>query len=223
MHEPAYQPRQEEIFSMADFIKRAPYGNFGRFVFYQAMFYIGFSITGPFFGWYWIDASGLGLNIRDFAILNLFQMITLFGAQPIIGRIADRIGNRKVMAWGALGLALNPALWLMSQNFWYCCALQVFSGIVWAAFSLASLNYIYDCVTPPKRARCMAFYTFFVLGIGSTIGCFAGAAIGEWLAYPVRLFGFSIDKFEMLLVASFIGRLWPNLVLLPTFKEMRVA
>lgn len=222
MHEPSYHPKKEEIFTMAEFIKRAPKGNFGRFVFYQTMFYMGSSIAGAYFGWYWLDASGLNLNMRDYAILTLFQMITLFGAQPIIGRIADRIGNKKVMAWGGLGIALIPALWLVSRDFAYCCAVQIYDGVVWAAFSLASWNYIFDCVTPPKRARCMAFYTFFVLGIGSTIGCFVGASIAELVAYPVGLFGFSIGKFELLLIVSFFGRLWPSLALLPTFKEMRI-
>ncbi len=221
MHDPEYHPKKDEIFSMVDFIKRMPEGNFGHFVLYQTLLTMGCSIAGAFFAWYWLDPSGLGLTMSDYAIITLCQLLTLFCTQPIIGRISDRIGNKKVIAFGGLGIALIPPLWLVSKNFYWVCAVQVYDGIVWAAFSLATWNYIFDCVSPPKRARCLAFHTFFCVGIGSTIGCFLGAALAEWPTFPVTVFGWSLGKFELLLLVSGAARLLPSL-LLGTFKEMRL-
>jgi MFS family permease len=223
IHEADYRPKEEEIFSLREFIRRIPAGNFGRFCVYQLLLYAGTGIAAAFFTWYWLspEPGGLGLNVQDYALLTIFQMVTLFGAQPIVGRLADRFGNKKMIAVGGIGIGLIPALWLVSRDFTYICFVQVYDGLVWAAFSLASFNYIFDCVTPAKRARCTAFLTLFV-GAGNAVGCFFGAWLAEMIEYPVAILGVTVaHPFTMMLIVSTAGRLLPNL-LLGSFKEMRL-
>ena len=66
-----------------------------------------------------------------------------------------------------------PLIWLGSTNSVFLCFAQVFSGIAWGGFNLASVNFIYDSSESKSRSKYIAFYnalTGVALCLGALIG-----------------------------------------------------
>ena len=63
---------------------------------------------------------------------------------PLWGKIADRFGNVKVMRLTGLLIPIVPVLFMFSPNQYYLMVIQIYSGFVWAGFSLSSSNFVFD-------------------------------------------------------------------------------
>lgn len=220
MREPHYARQPSDRFSMLDFIRRAPRANFGRFVIYCMLLHFGGGVVGPFFGWYILHE--LGFSTANFATIGTVHMIVYFGCQPSWGRLADRIGNKRVLTIGGLGIIGIPIILMVSDNIWYLHLVQVYDGLVWSGFNIAATNYLFDIVTPAKRARCTAYNTVFIT-TGAALGTLVGALIIELSPLPWTLFGVTIrHPFTLVLIVSAVLRLVPNLLLLRSFEEWRL-
>jgi MFS family permease len=116
-----------------------------------------------------------------------------------------------------------PILWLFSPHILYLIFIQIFAGFVWSGFSLASANFIFDAVTPPKRARCVAYHGL-VNGIFVFIGSLAGGyaaghlpqsiSIGHWNWEPSFML-------QMVFMISGLMRLAAAGIFLQKFEEVR--
>lgn len=220
MTEPPYTPQPEDRFSLLDFIRRAPRAHFGRFVFYCTLIHVGGGVVGPFFNWHLL--TNLGLDTGRFAVLGTLQMLVYFGTQSAWGRLADRIGNKRVLTLGGLGVVGIPLLLLLSDNYGYLLVVQVYDGLVWSAFNMAGTNYIFDIVTPGKRARCTAYNSLFV-NAGMSVGMLIGATLIHVFPGPCTLAGATIPHaFKLICLVSLALRIIPNVFLLRTFEEWRL-
>jgi MFS family permease len=211
MYEPVYLPAPAERFTFGEFLRRMPHGPFGRFTLYAAWLHLGVGVAGPFFTIYFLRV--LGLRPHEFASLVAAHLLAYYGAHPLVGRLADRIGNKRVLAAGGIGIGLIPLWFLLSRDYGVLLAIQIYDGFVWAAFNLGSSNYLFDVVSPPKRARCTAYFTLMI-----SAGGLAGAFLGAGVAHAVR----AQIPFETLLWISAGLRLLPSLLLLRTFGEARI-
>ena len=155
MCEPQYRRRSSDDFSLWQFIRRAPQANFGRFVFYCALLRMGGWVVGPFFNWYLLDQ--LGYSTLSFAMIGTVHLIAYHSVQPFAGRLADRVGSKRVLALGGIGVVGIPILLLFSDNLYYLMAVMLYDGACWGSFDMAAANYLFDIVTPGKRARCTAY------------------------------------------------------------------
>jgi MFS family permease len=220
VHEPTYCHQPSDRFTLLQFIRRAPKAHFGRFVFYCMLMNVGFGFVGPFLGWYLLDQ--LKFSPVAFAAVMSASLTAGVASQPLWGRLVDRLGSKHVLAIGGIGVVLIPVFLLLCRSFWHFMLAMVYDGVMAAAFSIAVGNYFYDVVTPPKRARCVAYNTLFV-ALGGAVGAFAGAALGELSPMPLNAAGLVIAQpFTLLLIASAALRLLANLLLLGTFEEFRL-
>lgn len=220
MIDPPYEPEAPGRFTVFPLFRGVLSGDFGWFTVYATCVYFGVGVAGAYFGWYVLRV--LDYSTFEFAVLFTAPLITLYATQPLWGRMADRIGNHRVIAIGGFGIAAIPALWLVSTDFAYLVAVQIYDGVVWAAFEISTWNYLFDAVPPAGRARWLAYKTLFV-SVGGALGVLAGAAVGTCFAYPLSTpLGEIEHPFAAMLVLSAVLRLLPNLVLLRSFREMRV-
>lgn len=221
MAEPPYHRQSSDRFSLLDFIRRAPKANYGRFVIYCAMLHFGCGFVGPYFTWYVLDQ--LGLPTFAFACIGTVHMMVYFPAGLLWGRLADRVGNKRIMTICGFAITAIPFLLMFCRDAYTLAAVQVYDGIVWAGFNIAAANYFFDIVTPGKRARCTAYNSLFVT-TGMSLGFIGGAIVITLAPTLSETFGvFAGFPFGFILVISAVLRLVPNVLLLHTFREWRLV
>ncbi len=237
VYEPPYNPRPADRFSLLDFIRRAPRAHFGRFVFYCMIINAGYGFNGPFLAWYLLGsetilgpgggsaASGAWHHFSTAAYGTIITASLLANllVQPLWGRLLDRLGSKRILEIGGVGIIFIPVLFLFCRSYPHFLLVEVYDGIVSAAFNIAVANYLYDVVTPPKRARCVAYYALFI-AMGTLVGNFAGAFAGLLIPVPVHVFGWTIaEPFFLMLIGSAILRVIANVLLLGSFQEFRLS
>ena len=78
-------------------------------------------------------------------------------------------------------------------------------------------------MTPAKRARCTAYNSLFVTS-GAVLGIFGGGLIMQFVQAPVTVGSWTINHpFTLVLLVSAALRVVPNLLLLHSFREWRLA
>lgn len=220
MYEPPYRSHISDRFTLLDFVRRAPQAHFGRFVFYCMLLNVGVGFLGPYFFWYILGE--LHFSPFAFAAIGAVQWLAYYGFIVMWGWLADRVGSKRVLAIGGIGMAGVPLLLLLGDSFWWFVIVQVYDGLVASAYGLAAMNYLLDVVTPPKRARCAAYHALFVAA-GTAIGTLTAALVVMWVPMPLHLGGLAIaHPFQILLIGSAALRLLPSLLLLGSFQEFRL-
>jgi len=221
MHDVPYTPHPRDRFTLLDFVRRAPRAHFGRFVLYLTLVHVGYGFMGPFYGWYLLDQCQFTTGVYA-NVLVVGMAIGVF-THALWGRLADRVGNKRVITICGIGAIFFPVLLLFCRTPWHFAAVQFYDGVMTAGYAIATGNYIFDVVSPPKRARCVAYYTLFIT-VGITLGAFPGALVAKYVPMPLALGPLSITHaFQLLLVGSVILRLLANVLLLGSFQEFRLS
>jgi MFS family permease len=180
-------------------------------------------VAGPFFVVYLL--RDLHLTYLQYGLWLaapiLAQLITL----QEWGRIADKFGNKKVLAVTGLAIPIIPMLYLCSTNWMVVVAINFLSGMLWPGFLLSLQNYVFDVVQVQDRAQGVAVYnTVNAFGTG------AGAMLGSWLAVlapsHVFLLGVAlplVSNLPIVFFASGVLRMVVSVTLLNTFREARTV
>ncbi|MFH0879441.1 MAG: MFS transporter, partial [Lentisphaerota bacterium] len=223
-YDPHYHPSHDSYFTFWDFIRRMPQSNFARFALFNALMSGAINVAGPFFNVYML--RDLHWTYAQFTINAAIFQATQFLFIRWWGRIGDRHGNRVILEATSYIMPLLPILWTFSTRYLYLLCVQMVSGMVWAGFSIATLNFTFDAVTPHKRARVSA-YVSILNGVFTLIG---GTLLGAYLAnhlpstFQVGPYKASfISPLPAVFLVSSMLRLLVVLVMLPHFKEVRAA
>lgn len=211
----------DQVFSFRQFIKRSPHSNFAKFVFFVSAINLGVAFSGPYFALYML--RDLRFSYLEFTAVTGTAVMTQFLTFRYWGELADRFGTKKILNLCGLGVSLVPVLWLFSSHIAYLMVIQVYGGAVWAGFSLAAGNFIFDAVTPPKRARCVAYY-----GLVNGVFVFAGSLAGGFVAdhlptvYPLGPWTWApAFTLPVIFLLSGVLRLIAAALFLPRFREVR--
>ena len=219
--DPGFRISPDQVFTFRQFLRRSPYSNFAKFVFFIGAINLGVAFSAPYFALYML--RDLHFSYVEFTVVIAVSTITQFFTFRYWGRLSDRFGNKKVLNLCGWGVALIPLLWLFSPHILYLILIQIFGGIVWSGFNLASANFIFDAVSPPKRARCVA-YQGLVNGIFVFIGSLGGGYAAGHLPQSISLGLWTWKPSFMLLevfLVSGLMRLAATAVFLRKFKEVR--
>jgi MFS family permease len=109
----------------------------GRVLAYLLGMQAAVNVAAPFFTPYMLGP--LALSYVEFMSLTAAAFLARVLVLPFLGRIAQRRGTRAILWWGAMGIVPLPVLWLVSHDFAYLLALQIFAGSAWDALELATL------------------------------------------------------------------------------------
>lgn len=220
-YEPKFVPDNAAYFTLLDFVKNMLSNNFGRYVFFIAVFNFAVSIASPFFSVFML--KDLKFNYLTYTIFSLMTPLVMIIFYPFWGKFEDKYGNLKVMKITGFFIPLVPLFWFVLPYYFRDNNLALFSviffvelmsGIAWSGFNLSMMNFIYDAVTRQRLAICVAY--FHIL---NAIGVFAGAMLGGFLAKMPTVFGF--NAFYFIFVLSAIARMAVYLALIPRVNEVR--
>jgi MFS family permease len=223
MVEPPYVANAEDRFSLWQFLRDGRRTNFGRFVGYIAFTHFAVQVSAPFIAPYLL--RDLHFTYLEFMFATAATVVAQFLTLPAWGRFCDRFGNKQVLRLTGFLLPIIPLFWLFTTNFYAIVAIQMFAGLSWAGFSLAMGNFLFDTVSPPKRAQCVAVYNS-----ANAVGIFLGASLGglliPWLPAAFALGGFHlslVSNIQVLFLLSAVLRLLVSLKFLPLIREVRTV
>lgn len=212
MYEPKYHINKDAYFSFWDFVRGVKESNFAKFVLFVSLFSFCVNVSSPFVSVFML--KDLKFDYITYTIL--VTTVTIFTILTIQrwGKLADRVGNWKILKRCALIISFLPLLWLINHNPIFLFLVQAFGGAVWAGFNLCAINFVYDVASEQKRVRCMAY--FYVC---NGVGVFLGALLGGFLAkHMPLLLGF---KLLSLFVLSAILRLLVVVIFKNKINEVR--
>lgn len=219
--DPAFELAPDQVFTFRQFLRRSPHSNFAKFVFFVSAINLGVAFSAPYFALYML--RDLRFSYLEFTAVTGTAVITQFLTFRQWGGLVDRFGTKKILNLCGLGVSLVPVLWLFSSQLGYLMLIQVYGGFVWAGFNLAAGNFIFDAVSPPKRARCVAYYGL-VNGLFVFVGSTAGGIVADHLPTVYRLGPWTWTPAFTLPVIFLISgcmRLLAAALFLRKFKEVR--
>jgi MFS family permease len=162
------------------------------------------NISGPFFNVYMVQnlhfsASMVGLTSVATALSGL---LVLNG----VGGLSDRLGPRKLQIYSMILIPLLPIMWIFVRQPWHVVLVNIFGGIIWAAFNLTSFNLMLNSIPKDKVPSYSALYQIMV-----TLSLAFGAVLGSAL---ITLYGFFV-----LLIASAVGRVVATILFVKMVQE----
>ncbi len=212
IYEPPLRIKEEHYFSFWDFLKRAPEGNFGRYVAFVAAIHLAALMSGPFFAVFMLRE--LKFSYLTYSMLVTVAQTVAILSGPLWGRYADKVGNLRVLRICSCILPFLPVLWVFCQDVRYLFFVQVLSGIGWGGFNLCSTNFVYESAIPEKRTRCVSYYSAM-----NGMAAFVGILLGGFLANHLpHLMGYRLLSLFLL---SGIFRAMAGIFLLTRVKEVR--
>ncbi|TKS60286.1 MAG: MFS transporter [Nitrospira sp.] len=215
-HEPGDNPTGFRVFLRTGVSK-----NFRQFLLFSSLMHLAVLIAGPFFVIYMLQ--DLHLAYWEYGTWLAAGIIGHFVTLPAWGQFGDRFGNKALLTFSGLIVAVLPMLYILSTAWPFLVAVNFFGGVVWAGLGLGLNNYVFDAVQPTDRAKAVA--------VSSTVnatGWAMGTLIGSWLIGTVpdslQLGAVNLEPASNLPFIFFLSgvlRLIVSAVLLRTFHEPR--
>ena len=174
MEEPAWNLKREDSFTFYQFIARARESNFVKFVLFVSFLSFSVNLAAPYFAV--LMLRELHFDYLTYTTVSLTATLAINFLCARWGRHADAVGNRKILRLTSRIISILPMLWLIDQSTWFLIFAQIVSGFAWAGFNLCASNYIFDAISPSKRARCIAYFNVL-----NGLALCAGSFLGGWL------------------------------------------
>ncbi|TWT45533.1 Major Facilitator Superfamily protein [Phycisphaerae bacterium RAS1] len=136
--------------------------------------------SGPFFTPYMLKQ--LELPYWQYAVL----MASLYLAKVLVltplGRMAQRFGTITLLRIAGFGMIPAGALWTLSDSVEYLVVLQLFSGVTWAAYELATFLLFFESIRDEERTSVLTSYNLLhalAIAGGSLLGGLMLATLGK--------------------------------------------
>ncbi|MBW4563179.1 MAG: MFS transporter [Mojavia pulchra JT2-VF2] len=156
--------------------------NFLMFLAYFGLWMLAVNLSAPFFNFYMLDTLDL-----DVSCVTLYGSLQA-GANLLLiilwGKLADKIGNRLILIFIGILVALTPLLWLgISANhldIWlWLPLLHIFTGGTWAAIDLC-INNMQLGIAPVKNQSIYFAIISAVAGASGALGTTIGGFIAQF-------------------------------------------
>ncbi|MEM5814242.1 MAG: MFS transporter [Candidatus Aenigmatarchaeota archaeon] len=190
--------------------------DFKNYTVMAAIFNFAVYLAAPFFAVYMLREMNIGYEW--FSVVVATEVMTMILAQRYWGRLADRFGDRPVMAVCGALVSLYPAMWLFISQPWHILFAAVLSGIAWAGFDITSFNYLLD-VTPEERRHFYICDFKMFTNLGIVAGPIAGGFLAAAFAGTAFLW---MGGIQLVFLLSFLLRGASIAFFLPRLKEVRV-
>lgn len=132
------------------------------------------NVAIPFFSPYMLRELHMGY--WTFSALMAAAMLTKVIVFPLWAKWGHKSGMQHVLAIGYLGVVLTAAAWAFSSNLVLLFCAQFFSGAVWAAVELATLQLLLHYSRDSYRLGLMS-----LVNAGGGLGQLAGSLVGSEL------------------------------------------
>jgi MFS family permease len=163
---------------------------------YLAMVQGMVQVSGPFFTPYILKQ--LQMSYIGFAVLVATAFLAKIVALATWGRFAKRQGAQWLLLLGGAMIIPLSSMWIVSSNFVWLMAVQLASGVAWAAYELGFFLLLFESVPIARRVKLLTIYN-----VANTSAWCAGALVGGSV---LSLIGPSILGYCTLFAISSCGR-----------------
>ncbi len=173
-------------------MKRMTGGSDGQLIAYMLAVQVAIQISGPYFTPYMLGQ--LHFSYQQYLLLLAVSFVAKFLAFPMWGRVAQRLGARRLLWIGGLGILPMSALWMITPSIPFLVGVQLLSGVVWAAYDLGVFLLIFENIGARERTSVLASYNFanaVAMVGGSVVGGVILRAMAESTDAYMTLFGLS--------------------------------
>jgi hypothetical protein len=164
---------KKETFSFLSFLKDTKHSHLGTFVIFMSLFTFAVNLSSPLFAAYMIN--NLKFSYMTYTAMVSCEYIARIISLSFWGKQIDKSGSLRLMMKVAYLIPFVPILWMFSNNVFYLGAVQMFSGMVWAAFDLCAQTFMFKATPPEQRLRYISYQrslTTFSVAIGALSGAF---------------------------------------------------
>ena len=173
--EPGITPSLIEEFSLIQFLLRARQANFARFAIFSGCFHFAIGLGSPFIALYLLRDIGFGYF--EYMILTASTLVVQYFTLRFWAQASADFGNRFVIRISSFVTGIWPLIFLAGQSFIWMLFCHLLAGIFWAAYTLGCLNFLFEAVSPERKARCSAYLNFL-----NSTGLLLGALLGSLLS-----------------------------------------
>ncbi len=214
-------PKMGGKVKLREFLARVQTDDFGRFVTFTVLVRFGSYIAAPFFVVY--ELNVLQLDYLTFMLLQAASVVTSFLTMRAWAWLADHRGSRRVLVYSTLLIATIPLLWIVAYFYGLTNAhwpvflvFEMWSGLSWAGFNLATSSYMLEASTPADRTKLVSYYNLFN-NSAIFIAGLAGAAILKLYPGAAQV----AEAFIILFAVSAVFRFAAWLFARPRLRELR--
>ena len=175
----------------------------GRLLVYLVAVQAAAQMAGPFFTPFMLKK--LEFSYGELVALFSVAFFSKVVALPVWGRVAQRIGARRLLWIGGIGIVPLSAGWLVSQHFAWLSFLQIVGGVVWAAYELAFFLLFFESIAEEERTSVLTIYNLL-----NTTAWVVGSLIGGVILFS---FDTSFGGYLLIFGLSSVGRLAALLLL----------
>jgi MFS family permease len=175
-----------------ELIGRARHGPDGRLLVYMLAVQLSVHVSGAYFTPYML--SELEFSKATYTMLLSASFLAKSIALPFLGVFAQRFGARRLLRIGGIGIVPLALCWILTDCPWVLLAVQVFAGVAWACYELATFLLMLETIREDERTSVLTTYN--VGNAASTAGgsLLGGAMLSAWNQSPtgyMLLFGVS--------------------------------
>ncbi len=205
----------------ATFIEPLRHANFRRFLVFAVYWHFAVMLAAPFVMAYFLDEAKLGF--RNVAYWSVIIGIVGLFTTTLWGRVADRVGNKAVIAIGTVlaGVAM-PTSWILlglTGNIWFFWLSAVFDAMAWGAIGPALFNLALASSPQTGRAAFIAIYGLLTGASGFIGGLLSAPLLRLFEGLEFSLGGVSWTAFHWLFVLSGAARAFAWVTLRPIEEE----
>lgn len=209
--EPPHKPRKRVRITE---LLAAPLRN-GRFRSYALAatgWALATGIAGPFFNAYGLQT--LHISFSTLALTAIVTSAVSLLTQPYIGRLQDRLGDKRVLVASLFGVVVLPFGWIFSTptNIIPLWLTSLGAGIFWPGITQGMINVLMDRSPSEGRGAYLAAYAA-ITGVGTFVAGLLGGALASSIGSATFSLGLVVlDHFTMLFILSALLRLTMALV-----------
>ena len=172
--EPEPLPADHRSVSAREMLRRARSSADGRLLVFMLAIQVSVQITGPFFTPYMLGE--LRLSYLEFLLIIATAFAAKMIAYPLLGLLAKRIGNQRLLRISAVCIIPLSALWIVSDDLRFLLGVQVCGGVIWAGYELATLLLLFERIQVAERTSVLTLFN-----LANAVALVAGALIGGLL------------------------------------------
>lgn len=204
---------KKESLGFFSFLKQTRHSHLGTFIIFISLFTFTVNLSSPLYVAYMIN--GLHFSYMSYTAIISCEYITRIISLSFWGKMIDKSGSMGLMMKVAHLIPFAPILWIFSSNIFYLGAVQMFSGIVWAAFDLCAQSFIFKATPPEQRLRYISYQrslTTFSVAIGALTGAFLLNHMFPILGSPILGVLLVSGVLRMVVVRVMLPRLQPGAI-----------